>query len=118
MSITCEQSSVVTSKAFQLSHIDINALQLKMNNLDDFSLEEDQQSLGSGFVIAPQSQSVSIITDEFEASVSSGSTQDTPLAQIIGRFNFFGKVSIDRANLNTRSSLSYVPVQDVLHQNS
>jgi len=118
MSITCEQSSVVTSKAFQLSHIDINALQLKMNNLDDFSLEEDQQSLGSGFVIAPQSQSVSIITDEFEASVSSGSTQDTPLAQIIGRFNFFGKVSIDRAKLNTRSSLSYVRVQDVLHQNS
>jgi len=65
-----------------------------MNNLDDFSLQEDQQSLGSGFVIAPQNESVSIITDEFEASVSSGSTQDTPLAQIIGRFNFFGKVCI------------------------
>jgi hypothetical protein len=101
MSITCKKSSVVTRKAFQFSHNDINAPQLKMNNLDDFSLEEDQQSLGSGFVIAPQSQSVSIITDEFEASVLSGSTQDTPLAQIIGRFNFFGKVRIDRAKLNT-----------------
>ena len=68
-----------------------------MKDIDDFSLDDDQaQSLGSGFVIAPQSQSVSIITDGFDrGSISSQSSEDTPLAQIIGRFNFFGKVSVD-----------------------
>ena len=62
------------------------------DNLDDFSLQNEEQSLDSGFVIAPRDESVSIITDEFEASISTSSSEDTPLAQIIGRFNFFGKV--------------------------
>lgn len=62
-----------------------------MKNQDDFSLVDDEQSLGSGFVIRPRNDSVSIITDDFQESVSSSSTE-TPLAQIIGRFNFFGKV--------------------------
>jgi hypothetical protein len=62
-----------------------------MKNQDDFSLVDDEQSLGSGFVIRPRTDSVSIITDDFQGSVSSSSTE-TPLAQIIGRFNFFGKV--------------------------
>lgn len=63
-----------------------------MDTLDDFSLQNEEQSLDSGFVIAPRDESVSIITDEFEASISTSSSDDTPLAQIIGRFNFFGKV--------------------------
>jgi len=62
-----------------------------MNPEDDFSLADDNQTLASGFVISPQNESVSIITDEFDHSISS-SSEDTPLAQIIGRFSFFSKV--------------------------
>lgn len=57
--------------------------------VDEYSLQ-GESSLDSGFVINPENESVSIITDEFEPSISSEVTDDTPLAQIIGRFSFFG----------------------------
>lgn len=78
-----------------------------MKNQDDFSLVDDEQSLGSGFVIRPRNDSVSIITDDFQESVSSSSTE-TPLAQIIGRFNFFGKGSRKRA-ASLKSKASFDP---------
>lgn len=78
-----------------------------MKNQDDFSLVDEEQSLGSGFVIRPRNDSVSIITDEFQDSVSSTSTE-TPLAQIIGRFNFFGKGSRKRVP-SSKSKASFDP---------
>lgn len=79
-----------------------------MKNQDDFSLVDDEQSLGSGFVIRPRNDSVSIITDDFRESASSSSSTETPLAQIIGRFNFFGKRSRQRAN-SLKSKASFDP---------
>ena len=76
-----------------------------MKNQDDFSLVDEEQSLGSGFVIRPRNDSVSIITDEFQDSVSSSSTE-TPLAQIIGRFNFFGKVRDSKGFKSADTTLS------------
>lgn len=55
--------------------------------MDDFSLYDDGQSLGSGFMIHPDGGSVSIITDDFTHSSDEVSVE-TPLAHIIGRSVF------------------------------
>ena len=77
--------------------------------MDDFSLYDDGQSLGSGFVIHPGGGSVSIITDDFTHS-SDEETVETPLAHIIGRsvFNVF------TSNKITPSTVS--PLQNQNHQ--
>lgn len=75
--------------------------QSQNHRIDEFSLQgrvpappENDESVSSGFVISPENESVSIITDDFDPSVSSGISVDTPLAQIIGRLNIFGRHSV------------------------
>ena len=53
---------------------------------EEFSLSGDESSqvLGDGFVITPQPESISLMTDEI-MDESDTSTTDTPLAEIIGK---------------------------------
>ncbi len=59
--------------------------------MDEFSIFDDSQSLGSGFVIHPDGTSVSMITDDFthgselDTDTEDTGTASTPLAQLIGR---------------------------------
>ena len=54
---------------------------------DEFSLSGDESSqvLGDGFVITPQPESVSLMTDDVLMDMSDTSTTDTPLGDIIGK---------------------------------
>jgi hypothetical protein len=54
---------------------------------DEFSLSGDEgsQVLGDGFVITPQPESISLMTDDIYVDESDTSTMDTPLAEIISK---------------------------------
>ena len=70
-----------------------SATQQNRKRAERYSFSGDS-SVESGFVINPENSSISIITDDFEPSISSETTGDTPMGNIIGRFNMFKKVCV------------------------
>ncbi len=76
-----------------------NQENLRNRKTADWSVLAEDSSVDSGFVINPDNESISIITDEFDPSISSEATDSTPLGNLVGRFSFFGTNMVSSVKL-------------------